>query len=802
MTTLLSDLRWALRSLRTHRGVTVIAIITLALTIGLNTTVFSIVNAVVLRPLPFDQPDRLVAFCERDPGESGDWCGASVPDIMEVAARVPGIAVAGAAREWPFLLTVDDGVEGVRGGLATPEAFEALGVRPILGRFISSGDLGDNWARVVVLSNETWRARFGARTDIVGQSITLDDEAHTIIGVLPPVRVPTLESVQMWRPIHFDPRAEDRRGWRGFRAIARLRDGVPFDAASREVAAVGEDIRRRHFADRDGWSITMRSWQDVVVGSVRTTMYLFVGAVGFVLLIGCANVTNLLLTQATVRRRELAMRAALGATRGRLARALLIESLLLTLAGTGAGLIIGVDASRVVVAMIPSGVPRLDEVGLDPSVFAFVAGIAVLATLMVGVLPALRATRFDLSRDLAAGGRTGTSHHTARLGPALIVGQIALAVVLVTGAGLLSRSFVRQLRWDPGFEQAHLLTTWALASGNRFETRAQVADFFARAEDEVRSLPGVVSVATGSAGPLFGGDGEQHFTLDGRVAGADAARQAASWFDVGPTYFRTLGIPLLRGRDIETTDVDGTPRVAVVNESFVRRFVGTGEPLGRVVHMVLHDLDFTIVGVVRDVPAVRPDQATPPQIFWSNRQVPRPASYFIVRVTGDPAAAGNAVRDRLRAWAPDMRVSAVRTMEDWLDESLVRPRFSAVLLGTFGVMALLLSAIGTYGLVAYTVAQQRKEFGVRLALGARRGSIVTGVLRRGLFLAGLAAAIGVVGALALTRLLSTQLAGVSATDPLTFAGSVTLLVLAAIAACIVPALRASRVDPMESLRAE
>jgi putative ABC transport system permease protein len=797
-----SELRWALRALRTHRGVTAVAIATLALSIGLNATVFSIVNAVVLQPLPFPDPDRLVALCELDAGETSDWCGASVPDVMEVAARVPGIEVAGAARDWPFLLRTSEGVEGIRGGLATPEAFDALRVRPALGRFIETGDLGDNWARVVVLSDDTWRVRFGARSDIVGESIVLNDEPHTIVGVLPPVRVPSLESVQMWRPLHFDPRAEDRRGWKGFRAYASLREGTTLEAASREVAAVGADIQQRHFSDRDGWSIRVRPWHDVIVGSVRTTMYLFVGAVGFVLLIGCANVANLLLAQATVRRRELAMRAALGATRIRLARGLLLESLLLTFAGAVAGLLIGASSSRAVIAMVPSGVPRLDEVGLDPAVFAFVAAVAVLTTLLVGMAPALRSTRFDLSRDLAAGGRSGTSHHAARLGPALIVGQIALALVLVTGAGLLARSFVTLMRWEPGFEQAHLLTTWTLASSGQFESRAQVADFFARAEDEVRSIPGVAAVGTGSAGPLFGGDGEGHFTLDGRDTPADGARQAAYWFDIGPTYFRTLGVPILRGRDIEPTDVVGTPLVAVVNESFVRRYFANEDPVGRVVHMVEHDDDFTIVGVVRDVPPVHPGRPAPPQIFWSNRQVPRPATYFLVRVDGDPAAAGRAVRDRLRAYAPDMRVTAVRTMESWLDEELVRPRFSAFLLGTFGVLALLLSALGTYGLVAYTVAQQRKEIGVRMALGAQRGTIVRDVLVRGLRLAGIAVLIGVAGSLALTRLLATQLAGVTATDPLTFGGSVILLLASVVLACVIPARRASRVDPIESLRVE
>ena len=802
MGTIRSDFRMAGRVLAAHRGVTAVAIATLALTIGLNAAVFSIVNAVVLRPLPFAQPDRLVAFCEADRGERSDWCGSSVPNTYDLAERVPEIAVAGAAREWAFVMKTPDGVDGIRGGLATPGAFAALRVTPLLGRFIEDADLGDNWRRVVVLSNEFWRTRFGARADILGETVVLDDESHVIVGVLPPdVRVPHLEAVQMWRPIHFDPRAEDRRDWRGFLSFARLRDGVKFDAVRNEVAGVSAELQSAHFADREGWSISMRPWQDVVVGSVRTTMYLFVGAVGFVLLIGCANVANVLLAQSVVRRREFAVRAALGASRLRLARSLFVESLLLAIAGGVLGLLIGVWTSRIVVSLAPEGIPRIDQVRLDPVVFAYIAGISLLTTLLVGMAPAIRGTRFDLQRSLVEGGRTGTSHRTARLAPALIMTQIALAVVLVTGAGLLARSFITLMRWAPGFEQEHLLTTWTLASSGQFENRRQVAEYFARAEEELRSLPGVVAVGSGSAGPLFGGDGEGHFILDGQSS-PDGARQAAYWFDIGPTYFQTLGVRIVRGRDIAASDVVGAPMVAVVNEAFVRRYLGTAEPIGRVVRMQEHETDFSIVGVVRDVPAVKPGEPTSPQIFWSNRQIPRPATYFLVRTSGDPTSMGRAVQERLRAFDRNLRVTTTRSMKHWLSTELARPRFSALLLGTFGILALLLSAIGTYGLISYTVAQQRKEIGVRMALGAQGKTIVGDVLGRGMKLAGFGAVVGVAGSLALTRLLSNQLAGVTATDPLTFGVSVALLLAAAVLACVVPARRASRVDPMETLRVD
>jgi putative ABC transport system permease protein len=793
----------AWRVLAGNRGVTAVAVATLALTIGLNAAVFSIVNAVVLRPLPFPQPDRLVAFCEADRGERSDGCGASVPNVYDLAERVPGIAVAGAAREWSFLLKTVDGVDGIRGGLATPEVLAALGVRPMLGRFIEPADLGDNWRRVVVLSNDTWRTRFGAREKIVGEMVTLDDEPHAIVGVLPPnVPVPLLEAVQMWRPIHFDPRAEDRRDWRGFHAFARLRDGVDVEAVRRDVEHVAADLQRAYFSDREGWSIRMRTWHDVVVGPVRSTMYLFVGAVGFVLLIGCANVANLLLAQGLVRQREFAVRAALGASRIHLARGMIAESLLLAVGGGTAGLLLGLWASRLFVAMAPQGIPRIEGVGLDPVVVAYITGISLLTTLLVGMAPAVRATRFDLQRALVEGGRTGTSHRTARLAPALIISQIALAVVLVTGAGLLTRSWVTMMSWRPGFEQEHLLTTWTLASTGQFQTRQQVAEYFARAEEEVRTLPGVVAVGTGSAGPLFGGDGEGHFTMDGRGAPSDGTRQAAYWFDIGPTYFHTLGVPIVRGRDIAVSDVVGAPTVAVVNEAFVRRYIGAAEPIGRVVRMLEHETDFTIVGVVRDVPAVNPGDATTPQIFWSNRQLPRPATYFLVRTTGDPISAGRAVRERLRSFDRTLQVTAVRSLRDWLSTRLARPRFSALLLSTFGVLALLLSAIGTYGLISYTVAQQRKEIGVRMALGAQRRTIISEVLGRGLRVAVIGLLLGLVGSFALTRLLTKQLAGVTATDPVSFAAAFGLLLSAAVLASVIPARRASRVDPMETLRAE
>ena len=805
MRSLISDIRLAVRSLTKHRTVTIVAIATLALSIGITTAVFSVVNGVVLKPLPFAAPDRLVAFCEKDRSETTDWCGASVPNVYEVAARVPDIAVAGVARDWPFMMRTVDGIEAVHGGLASAEAFQALGIRPLVGRLIAPDDIGNNWRRVVVLSYDMWRTRFGARRNVIGQAITLDGEPHLIVGVLPPdVRLPggSLGSVEMWRPVHVDPRDEERRDWRGFRAFARLRDGASLERTQREVAAVAADIQRQHFPTQPNWSIGVRPWLDVLVGSVRRTMFIFLGAVGFVLLIGCANVANLLLARSTVRQREMAVRTALGATRRALVRSLLVESLVLAIAGAAAGLLLGWWASRAFVALAPSGIPRIDQVGLDPRVLAFTIGLSILTTILVGTAPALRATHVNVHATLSEGGRSGAgSRRATRLGAALIVAEIALAVILVTGAGLLGRTFTTLLSWRPGFEQEHLLTTWALASTGKYQKRQQFVDLFARAEDELRTIPSVVSVGAGSAGPLFGGDGEGMFTIDGRVPEAGAPRQAALWYDISPGYFRTIGLPIVRGRDVSDRDVEGTPLVAVINETFAKRYLGA-DPLGRRIHMTEHDADFVVVGVVRDVPPVRPGDAVSPQIFWSNRQVGRPATYFLVRTAGDPATVAAAMRARLHAIDPDLHVSQVRTLRDWLSQELVRPRFGAVLLAVFGALALALAAIGTYGLIAYAVAQRTREIGIRMALGARPAEIVGEVLGRGMKLAGLGVAIGFAGALGLTRLIQGMLAGVSPNDPVSFGISAGLLILGAVLACVLPARRASRVDPVVALRTD
>jgi putative ABC transport system permease protein len=484
-----------------------------------------------------------------------------------------------------------------------------------------------------------------------------------------------------------------------------------------------------------------------------------------------------------------------------LIRALLLESLLLALGGAAGGLAVAWATMRAFVGLAPRGIPRIDEVGLDGRVLAFTLAVSAVTTLLVGMAPALRATKVDLNRTLSEGGRSGTSRRANRIGGLLIVGEIALAVVLVTGAGLMGRSFATLLGWNPGFEQDHLVTAWAFTSSGKFERGEQIAELFARAEEELRTIPSAVTVGAGSAGPLFGGDGEMSFRIDGRAAPDDGSRQTALWYDVSPGYFPTFGIPVVLGRNISDRDVYAGPKVAVVNERFARRYLG-GRPLGRRIHMAEYDAEFEVVGVVADVPPVRPGDEVPAQIFWSNRQMPRWATYFVLRTAGQPGAVARVIADRLHVVDPDMQVSQVRTMREILARELVRPRFAVALLGTFGALALLLAAIGTYGLLTYTVEGRSKEFGIRMALGAAPSTIVGEVVRRGLRLAAFAAAIGIIASLMLTRLLASQLAGVRPNDPATLLGSAGVLVLVAVMASLIPATRASRVNPIVALRAD
>ena len=800
MRNLTSDLRYAVRGLRAQPLFTLTAVLTLGLGIGLTTTIFGVVNGIVLQPLAFPAADRLLTICEQHPAARADWCSISAPNVEDIAMRTRSLEALGIGRSWPYHMTTLTGAESINGGLATPGMFAALGVRPTLGRLIERSDLIGRQSTVVMLTDALWRTRFGAARDIVGRVMYLDGAPVTIIGVLPPgFQVPKFETVELWRPLHIDPRDETNRDWRGFVAYGRMRPGVSLDAARSDLSRIADELRREHYATIAHWGLQEKSLQDLVIGDVKPVLLTFLGAVSLVLLISCANVANLLLARGSARSGEMALRAALGASRWRIARGLLAESFVLAIVGAALGVLAANWGTSAFKALAPAGVPRMEDVRVNGVVLGFALALTVVTTLLFGLAPAIRVARADLANTLRQGGRA-VAARGGRLGRALVAGELALALTLTFGAVLLARSFAALTAWNPGFERDRVVTFSLFAPEDRYPKRQSMAALWVRVENELRSLPGVTAVGSTSAGPLFGsGDGADNARF--QANGIDR-RSPAEWFDMSPGFFAALGVPVVRGRSLEETDRDGTPIVAVVNEALARQFWPDENPIGKQLSLFDNRETFEVVGVVRDIPEVNPSTPTPPRMFWSNRQAPRGFTYFLVRTSVPPASIVSAVRQRLRSIDRDLVPGSVRTMPELMVTRLKTPRFDMTLLLTFAVAALALAAIGTYGLFAYHVARRTREIGIRIALGAAPRQILGGVVRDGLVLGLLGIGLGIAASIALSRVMRGLVAGISTVDPVALGASALVLITIAVAACLVPARRASAVDPAVTLAAE
>jgi predicted permease len=797
----LQDLRHALRALRRAPGFTIAVVITLGLGLGATTAIFSIVNGVLLRPLPFPHEDRLITLCEQYPGAPNDWCSVSPPNVEDIAARSRSIEAIGIGRGWSAHLTTPDGAQPVQAGIASPGLFDALGVGVVRGRLITKADLLGRESDVALLTWEMWQAKFSGDTGIVGRIISLDNHPVRIVGILEPgFHVPQFEHIELWRPLHVDPRDEQNRDWRGFVAYGRLKPGVSLAQARADLATIAAALRREHFATTRGWDLSVLSLRDLVVGNVRPLLVLFLAAVAVVLLIACANVSNLLLARGAVRGREMAARSALGASRGRIVRSLLVESLVLAGAGAAVGIAIAFGAVRAFRALAPAGTPRVENVAVDARVFAFAAALAVLTALIVGLVPALRAARVDLAQALREGGRSGPARRS-RLGSVLVSAELAMAVLLLAGAVTFMKNFAAFTAWKPGFEREHLALFSLSPPMANYNSPAKIAALWDRVESQLGAIPGVAAVGTASAGPLFGGRETWEMELQGRPPEDKAS---VRWFDVSPGFFHALGVALLKGRALDAHDVDGSPLVCLVNQALVRRYWPGLDPIGRTIVFPVgkERATFTVVGVVADVPLLSPGVAVEPEMYWSNRQNPRPFTWVVVRTTAAPASLATEIRARVKEVDGDIGISAVSTMPELLGRELNTPRFEMILLQSFGLVALALAAVGTYGLLAYLVTLRRREIGIRLAIGAQRAEIVSGVLARGLGLAGTGIAAGLVAFLVLGRWVAALVPGVSMHDPLTLSATALVLVAVATVACAVPALRAGQVDPALALGAD
>ncbi len=800
MSLVFQDLRYGVRALVASPTFTIVAVLALALGIGANTAIFTVVDGVLLRPLPYADPDRLLFINETHPriGRFSVAPGNFV-SWQEETTAFAGMGIYGGAS---LVLTGEGEPEELRGGSVSAGLFAILGMQPLVGReFLPEEDQPDR-DDVVILSQALWQTRFGSAPDIIGRVLTLSGRPRTVVGVMPRGFEFLRSDVMAWVPMAMTSDDRQNHGSHSLRAVGRLRDGATIEQARAELDTVAARLEREFPQNNKDWRVEARPLLDVVVGSSRQALLVLLGAVGFVLLMACANVANMLLARATGRQKEIAIRFALGAGRLQVVRQLLTEAVLLGIAGGGVGLAIAAGGLRVLPALAP-GMPRLDEVALDPRALAFTGGLALLTSVVFGFAPAVQMARPDLTGSLKEGARGGSGGAgRRRLRQALVVAEVALAAVLLIGAGLLIRSFWNLQHVDPGFRQENLIAASLSLASPRYAGDGQATAFYRQLVERAAALPGVEAAAVTAALP-FSNDYVLGFRFQERPEPAPGEWPATNYYAVSPDYFTAMGIPLRRGRLFTAQDRQGAPRVAIINEAMARRMFPGEDPIGQHIHVTNGPLVFReIVGVVGDVKQYELDADAPMQTYEPYLQQEFRRMSLVVRTATDPALLGAAVRQAVLAIDPDQPVTRVATLEELVADSVTESRASARLIAVFGAVALLLAAVGVYGVMAFTVAQRTHEFAIRIAIGAGTASVLRLVVRQGLVLALGGAAVGVGAAFALTRVTATLLFGVTATDPATFVAVPAVLVAVALVASYVPAWRATAVDPITVLRSE
>ncbi|MFL6255011.1 MAG: ABC transporter permease [Pyrinomonadaceae bacterium] len=809
MRTLLQDVRYAGRTLLKSPGFALVAVAALALGIGANTAIFSVVKAVLLSPLPYPEPEQLVWVREINPGADIPDEPASMPnynDWRTQAGSFEGVAAFGYAGG-----TITEGdrePERVAGLSTSANFFQVVGVAPALGRGFLPEEEQTGHNRVVVISHGLWQRRFGSDPNVVGRQITITGNVHTIVGVAPAgfrTPVPGPKPPDLWFPIAFRFDESLRRS-DFLNVVGRLKAGATVEQARAELESVAARLAQEHPGTNAGWTVKVEPLHERVVGNVRQALWVLMGVVGFLLLIACANVANLLLARAAVRQKEIAVRSALGARRGRLVRQFLTESVLLALAGGALGVVLAAWGVELLVALSPGNIPRLEEVGLDARVLAFTFGVSALTGIVFGLLPALSASKTDLSVSLKEGGSRGSTAGAGarRLRSALVVSEIAITVVLLTGAGLMIRSFMAVQSVDPGFRPERIVTFDFALPMTKYKEEAQRAAFYEQLTTRVASLPGVERAAVVDALPLSGGGSVLGFVVEGRPPLPPEQVQDADFFSVTPDYFDVMGIPLVRGERLSERHRADVPDVTVINEAMARRYFPGEDPIGKRLNLgdPANTPWMTVIGIVRDARTGGLDKEPYPQMYVPAAQSPSRAGTFVARTSGEPTSIAPALRRELAAIDRDLPLYNMSTMERVLSDSISRRRFQMILIAAFAGVGLLLAAVGIYGVISYSVAQRRHEIGVRMALGARAANILRLVVGQGLGLTLAGVGLGLAGAFVLTRVLASLLYGVSATDPLTFACVSLALLGVALLACLVPARRATKVDPMIALRYE
>ncbi|HTI36817.1 MAG TPA: ABC transporter permease [Vicinamibacterales bacterium] len=791
------DIRYALRVLSRTRLFTVTVVLVIGIGIGAATTIFSVVNAVLLRPLPFRDPARLVQIAEKNDALHLSAFGASALNYLAWKERQQSFARIGAVGFGTYTLTGRGDPETYTGNAITPSLLPLLGLQPIVGRAFADGEDKPGAAPVALISESLWRRRFGADPSIVGQPATLNGIAYTVVGVAPPA-LPVLTTGDVWVPLVIDPPKEIRLNHVLF-VVGRLHDGVTLQRAQTEMNGIAEDMSRQ-YPEMHDWGVNIITFTDTFVSSqLRTALLVLLGAVGFLLIIVSANVANLLLSRAIERRREMAVRSALGAARGRLLRQMLVESLILSGAGGLVGVATAAWGVSVLHATLPPNLLPVPDIGVDRIVLLFAAGVTMVTGVTFGIVPAWQAARTDVNATLKDAGRSASGGMRPLLRRALAGAELALATILLIGAALLVRSLLQLQRVPLGFDPAGVTAFQLSLPPTKYDMVRRVA-FYRDLRPELAAIPGVASVGLSSGIPFgVGNFTTSPFAAPGSAALPAPASVPVDWRTVSPGYFGTVKIPLLRGRDFTDSDTAEAPKVMIVSRAAARTFWGDADPIGRVVRRVADKADFTVVGVVGDVRSTTLARESP-AVYYSSGTRTWPLMDVVFRPTADSAGAMTAIRRKIHDLDPDLPISNVRPMAEWISTGAAQPRLNATLLGVFAAVALLVAAIGTYGVLAYSVSQRTKELGLRMALGSDRQAVLQLIVREGMAvgLAGIAA--GTAAALLLSRALSALVYGVSIHDPFTYLEVTIVLAFVALVACVVPAVRASRVDPMVALR--
>ena len=805
---LAQDLRYGLRMMVKNSGFTAVAVLTLTLGIGANTAIFSVVNAVLLRPLPFKEPERLVMLQSVDVRQSGGQSSVSYPNFVDWREESESFERLAAFRERNFTLSGGDEPVRLNGAVVSAELFDLLGIAPSLGRsFRAEEEKAD--ALVVILSHGLWRRRFNSDPQVIGRNITLNNLSLTVIGVMPagfqyPIAT---ESAELWTTVAYDSIGKSpmtaNRGLSYLHVIGRLKPGVNIAQSQAEMSAVARRLEQQYPNENAHQGVRLVSAIDQLVGDVRRPLLVLFGAVGFVLLIACANVANLLLARATARRREMAVRSALGASRWRVVRQLLTESILLALAGSVCGWMLAFCGVELLLSLSPENIPRLLDIRLDGRVLSFTLLVSLLTGVIFGLSPAMQASKTELTETLKEGVRSGQNIRHAGLRGVLVIAEIAAALVLMVGAGLLLNSLWRLLQVNPGFDPHGVLTLGISLPNTRY-SGPQSVEFYQRLQARLQTLPGVRAASASWMLPLSGSNPSLDVDIEGQPT-TPAERVEVDFNLILPDHFRALGMRLINGRDFtERDDLRGRP-VVIINEAFQRRFFTNEDPIGKRIRPRASSGGGEpemreIIGIVGDTKSSLTAEAQP-EFYAPYAQLPITKSLSLaLRTEADPRGLISAARAEVQSLDKELPVFEIKTLDQHFNTAVAPPRFHALLLTIFAGVALILTMIGLYGVMAFTVAQRTHEIGIRMALGSQAQDVLRLVIRQGMRLTLVGVVIGLSGALALTRLLKTLLFGVGATDPMTFTVIALLLTFVALLACWIPARRAAKVDPITALR--